>query len=84
MVIFAPVIELSKEDEIVLAIVPCINYPLCFQKDNENKMQALINSGNELNAITQAYILKLSFQVCRIDVGAQKIDSSILKTFRIV
>lgn len=34
--------------------------------------------------MTLAYILKLGFQIYRINVEAQKIDKSILKKFRIV
>lgn len=67
-----PVIEMSKK-EVVLAWVLYIYYLLCFWKDI-NKIQALVNFNSKLNAMTLAYISKLSLKVCQIDVRAQKID----------
>lgn len=57
-----PVIEVSKKDEVALAQVPYIYYPLCllcFQKDNKNELQALIDSDSEVNEMTLVYKLKL-------------------------
>ena len=76
--------EINKEDEVALARVPCIHYPLRFQKDNQNEVRALINFGSEVNAMTPAYALKLGLKVCQTDVGAQKIDGYTLETFRMV
>lgn len=47
-------------------------------------MQALIDFGSKLNAIRLAYILKLDFKVCHINIRTLKIDNSIFKTFEIV
>ena len=77
-----PVIEVSKE-EVVPARVPYIHFPFYFQKDT-NKVRALINSGSKVNVMKLAYASKLSFRVYQIDVRAQKIDGSILKTFDMV
>ena len=77
----APVTEASKEDDIVLDWVPCIFYPIWFKK---NEVQALINSGSKVNAITPAYASKLGLQVRQIDVGAQKINGSTFETFGMV
>ena len=72
----------SMEDTLLLLErVPCIHYPVYFKK---NKVQALIDSGSEVNAMNPAYAKKLGFRVRRTDVGAQKIDGSHLDTFGIV
>lgn len=41
-------------------------------------------TGNEFNAMTSSYTLKLGLRVCHTNNKAQKIDGSILKTFGIV
>ena len=78
-----PVTEASKEEEVALARIPCIHYPLRFQKDT-NKVQALIDIGSKVNAMAPAYVLKLGLQVCQTDVGVQKIDDSAFETFEMV
>lgn len=50
----------------------------------KNKMQALINFDSKVNTMMQTYILKLSLQICRTNVRALKIDSSMLKIFKMV
>ena len=74
----------KKDDNGVLARVSCIHYPLCFQKNNQNKVQALINSSSKVNAMTPAYASKLGLRVRQTNLGAQKIDGSTLKRFEIV
>lgn len=49
-----------------------------------NKVQALINSGSKINAMTLAQILKLGLKICHTNIRAYKIDDSILKIFEIV
>ena len=66
---------------VVLERVPYICYPVQFQKD---QVQALINSGSKVNAMTPAYALKLGLITRKIDVGVQKIDGSALTTDRMV
>ena len=76
--------EVNNEDEVALARIPCIYYLLRFRKDNQNKVQALINSGSKVNMMTPAYASKLGLQVCQTKVGAQKINASILETFEMI
>ena len=70
--------------EVILDQVFCIYYPVEFRKNKGATIWALINSGNEVNAIAPAYIAKLGLKVCSTNVGAQKIDGSSLQTFGIV
>ena len=64
----------------ILGRVPCIHYLVQFQKDKE-VIKALIDSGSKVNAMTLAYAKQLGLQVRKTDVGAQKIDGSLLWTF---
>ena len=75
------VIGTSKGDDVPLQRVPCIHYPIRFKK---KEVQALIDLGSEVNAMTPAYTSRLDLQVHRTDIKTQKIDSSILKTFGMV
>ena len=82
---FASVTKASKEaQEMILDRIPCIHYPVQFQKDKGATIQALIDSGSKANAMIPASAKQLSFQVRKTDVGAQKIDGSSLKTFGMV
>lgn len=47
-------------------------------------MKVFINLGNKVNVMTLIYVVKLALKVCFTDVGAQKIDDSIFKTFGII
>ena len=58
--------ETSKEDEVPLQRVLCVYYPILFKK---KEVQALIDSGNEVNAMTSTYVSRLSLQIHRADVG---------------
>ena len=81
----ALVTEASKEaQEVILGWVPCMHYPVQFRKDKEATIWALINVGSKVNAMTLAYVKQLGLQVQRNDVGAQKIDGSLLQTFGMV
>lgn len=60
----------SNEDNIILARILYIYYPLCFRKDKKNKMQALIDFSNKVNTITLAYALKLGLKICYTSVKA--------------
>ena len=73
----------DTKKKVTLERVPYIHYPLRFQKDNSG-VRALVDSGSEVNAMTSAYAAKLGLQVQKTDIGAQKIDGSILEIFRIV
>ena len=79
------VIEASKEaQEVILDRMPCIHYPVQFRKDKGATIQALIDLGSKVNAMTPAYAKQLGLQIQKTDVGAQKIDSSSLQTFGMV
>ena len=80
LVTSAPVTEASEKD-IVLDRVSCICYPIWFKK---NKVQALIDSGSEINAMISGYAAKLGLKARLTNVWAQKIDSSTFKTFGMV
>ena len=77
--------DASKEGwKMIMDRVPCIYYPIKFRKDKRLTIRALINLGSKINAMTLAYAKPLSLQGQKIDVGAQKIDGSLVKTFEIV
>ena len=63
--------------------VLCIHYPFQFQK-NQEKIRALLNSGSKVNAMSPAFAQNLGFHIRKTNVGAQKIDSAALETFKIV
>lgn len=76
----ALVVGASKkaEDEaggiaVALKKVLCIQYLIWFKT---NDIQALLDSGSKVNAITSAFALKLDFQTWHTNIGAQKIDCS--------
>ncbi len=60
--------------------VPCIQYPVTFNDQTE----ALLDSRREVNAISQAFAQQLGLKICKINVGAQKIDSTTLETYKMV
>ena len=65
--------------------VPYIYYPVQFQEDQGQKqVRALLNSGSGVNAISLAYAKRLGLKARKINVGAQKINGSTLKTFGMV
>ena len=55
-----------------------------FQKDKREIIQALINFGNKINAMTPSYAKKLGLRTQKTDIKAQKIDGSLLKTYEMV
>ena len=73
----------KEAQEVILGRVPCIHYPVQFRK-NKEVIKALIDSSSKVNRMTPAYAKQLGFQVQKTDVGAQKIDSSSLRTFEMV
>ena len=70
--------------EFALDRVLCIYYQVKFRNNKGATIQALINSGGEINAITLTHTKKLGLWTQRNDVGPQKIDRSSLDTFGIV
>ena len=61
--------------------VLCIHSSVQFQGGQAGEVRALINSGNEVNVMNSAFAAKLSLSICSTSIGAQKIDSSALKTY---
>ena len=78
---FSLLTETNKE--VTLERVPCIHYPLRFQKDTAG-VRALVDSGSEVNTMTPADAANLGLKVQKTDIGAQKIDGSTFETFGIV
>ena len=60
---------------------PCIHYPINFGKKS---VLALLDSNSEINAIHQAFAMKLGLPIRPTDVGAQKINGNTLKTYGMV
>ena len=83
MSVLATSVPVIDGGEKIVIRVPCIHYPVQFQGDQE-QVRALLDSGSEINAMSPAYTKKLGFKTRKTNVGAQKIDGSIFKTFGIV
>ena len=68
--------------------VPYIQYLVQFcqnnDEDKDKDKRALIDSGSKIKAMHPAYATKLGLCIRKIDVGAQKIESSHLDTFEMV
>ncbi len=60
--------------------VPYISYSVIFKDQTE----ALLNSGNKVNTINQAFAQQLGLKIHKTNVVAQKINGTILETYRIV
>ena len=75
---------IQKILEVILNQVPRIYYLVQFRKNKGTTIQVLINSGSKVNTMTSAYVAKLGLKVCSTNIGAQKIDGSLLRTFGIV
>ena len=73
-----------RRKKVILDQVSYIYYLVQFQKDKGETIQALIDSGNEINAMTLAYAKQLGLRNRKTDVEAQKIDGWSLNTFGIV
>ena len=74
---------MTDGDEEVVVRVPCIYYLVWFQEDKD-QVRALLNSGNEVNAMNPAFTRKLGLHIQKTNVGVQKIDGSTLETFGMV
>lgn len=80
MAISVLITQTSKEKNLALARILCIYYLLCMQK-NINTIQVLLDLDSKVNTMILAYVLKLGFQICRTNIRAWKINSSIFETF---
>ena len=73
----------SKSEYPNLARVPCIWYPITFRKKSVS-MSALFDSVSKVNAIHPTLVWKLGLSVRPTNVGAQKINGTMLNTFGMV
>ena len=64
--------------------IPYIHYPVQFDGTNKTQVQALIDSGGEVNAMTPAYTSTLGLRARHTNIGAQKIDGSTLQMFEMI
>lgn len=79
----SPKILISIAKALPLLPLKCILYiyHLMQFKNNQAKVQALLNSSSKINVMTLVYIAKLNLKVQPINIIAQKINSFTLKTF---
>ena len=68
----------------VLNKVSCIYYSVQFRKNKGKDVLDLLNSKNEVNAMTPAYVAHLNLKVRVTNVNAQKIDRSSLDIYNMV
>ena len=83
MLVLATSVPMTDRGKEVVVKVPCIYYPVWFQKDQE-QVRALLDSGNKLNAMNLAFAWKVGFHIRKTNVRAQKIDSSALEIFGMI
>ena len=77
--------EEALEWEETLEHIPYIHYLVQFKKNaSKAQVQALIDLGNEVNAIHLAFAKQLGLSIRPIDVEAQKIDGTTLDTYEMV
>ena len=70
--------------EEALERVSCIYYPVQFKDTDKALVQTLIDSGSKVNAIHPSFAKQLGLPIRSTDVGAQKIDGTMLDTHGIV
>ena len=70
--------------EEALERVPCIHYPVQFKDTDKAPVQALIDSGSEINAVHPFFVKQLGLSIRPINVGVQKIDGTTLDTHGMV
>ncbi len=78
LVISISMIENTEEKE--LEWISCIWYSVTFKDQTE----ALLKSGSEVNAMSQAFAHQLGLKIQKINIEIQKIDSITLKTYGMV
>ena len=59
-------------------------YPVQFRKNKGKDVLALLEFGSEVNAMTPAYTAHLGLKVRVTNIGAQKINKSLLATYGMV
>ena len=74
-----------KKKALILEQIPYIHYLIQFKKNlNETQIQALIGSKSEVNVIYLTFVKELRLLIRPTDIGVQKIDSTMLDTYKIV
>ena len=85
VLVLATSILMTGASEKALKCVLCIYYPIQFRKDTDKtKVQALIDLRSEVNAVHPSFAKQLGLPIRQIDVGAQKIDGTMLDTHGMV
>ena len=69
--------------KVILDWIPYTYYPILFQKDKAN-IWALIDLGNEINAMTPAYAKQLGLKTWETDIKVQKINDLCLEIYQMV
>ena len=82
--ILATSTSITGAREEALERVSCIHYLVQFKGTNKTQVQALINSGNEVNSIQPIFVKELGLPIRPADIGAQKIDGITLDTYGMV
>ena len=70
--------------EKALERIPCIYYPVQFKDTDRAPVQALIDSGSEVNAVHPSFVKQLGLSIRPTEIGAQKIDGTMLNTLGMV
>ena len=70
--------------EEALERVTCIHYPVQFRDTDKALIQALIDSGSEVNIMHPSFAKQLGLPIRPTDVGTQKIDDTALNTHEMV
>ncbi len=70
----------NKKTEEKLERVPCIWYLVTFKDQTE----VLLDSGSKVNAMSQVFAQQLGLKIRKTNIGAQKIDGTILETYGMV
>ncbi len=70
----------EKITEEELERIPCIWYSVTYK----DQIKALLDSESKVNAMSQAFAQQLGLKICKTNVGALKIDSTTLETYKMV
>ena len=70
--------------EEALEYVSYMQYPVQFKDMSKAQGQDLIDSGSEVNTIPPTFVKQLGLPIRPKDVGVQKIDGTMLNTYRMV
>ncbi len=70
----------KTEEKKELERIPCIRYPVTIK----DQIESLLDSGSEVNAMSQAFASQLGLKIRKTNVGAQKINGITLETYEMV